>query len=94
MSETLSEQEAAIKTRIVDSLRTGIVKVVFTKSDGTERTMRCTLVESYLPPKPEEGDAPAPKRKRPPSMIPVWDVDKEGWRSFNIGSVISWQTER
>ena len=93
MSDILSEEEASIKTRIVDALYTGIVKVVFTKADGTERTMRCTLVESYLPPKPEE-DSPAPKRKRPPSMIPVWDVDKEDWRSFNIGSVISWQTER
>lgn len=91
----LTEQQQTLRTEIVDALKKGIVVIVFVKGDGTERTMRCTLSENHLPPRPEvpEGSVPPPKKKRPESMVAVWDVEKDDWRSFTIPSVISWKPD-
>lgn len=97
MSDTknLTEDQQALRNEIIGALKRGIVTVMFTKVDGTQRTMRCSLHEAHLPPKPEpDPSAPAPvKPKRPATNIVVWDVEKTEWRSFNLGSVIAWQSE-
>ena len=99
MSDTknLTEEQQVLRKQMIDALKQGVVTVIFTKVDGTQRTMRCSLNEAHLPPKPEpDPSAPAPapvKPKRPPTNIVVWDVQKTEWRSFNIGSVIAWQSE-
>lgn len=97
MSDTknLTEDQQALRNEIIGALKRGIVTVMFTKVDGTHRTMRCSLNEAHLPPKPEpDPSAPAPvKPKRPPTNIVVWDVEKTEWRSFNLGSVTAWQSE-
>ena len=65
------------------------LRIVFTKKDGTERTMRCTLVESQIPgdklPKThtEESDSQTAR-----SAVRVYDLDKGEWRSFRWDSVI------
>lgn len=64
-------------------LRDGEVTVVFTKTDGTERVMRCTLQESVLP-KVEPSTKP---RKKSEESISVWDLDEDGWRSFRWDSI-------
>jgi hypothetical protein len=61
--------------------------VVFEKKDGTERSMRCTLMESLLP--EYEMTAQKPSHRRSTSTISVWDLDNHGWRSFRVDSVIS-----
>jgi hypothetical protein len=62
------------------------VEITFTKSDGTERIMLCTLAEELIPtdklPK-TEGEA----WKVGDDLIKVFDVEKNGWRSFNWSSV-------
>ncbi len=60
--------------------------IVFTKKDGTEREMRCTLVESKIPtdkqPKTQsEGSQTAG------STVRVFDTEKQEWRSFRWDSV-------
>lgn len=62
--------------------------VVFTKKDGTEREMRCTLNPSLIPqekqPKlseSEEGSSTVG------SAVRVFDLDKQEWRSFRWDSV-------
>lgn len=70
-----------------DILRLGPVTVVFTKKDGTERRMTCTLSPSLLPEKSldEENN---PTRKSNSEVLAVWDLDKNDWRSFRFDSII------
>lgn len=71
-------------------LRQNTVTVTFTKSDGTERVMRCTLQSDALPPI-TVGESKS--RKTSTSSIPVWDLDVAGWRSFTLRSVRRVQLE-
>jgi len=57
------------------------VSLKFEKKDGTIREMKCTLKEDVIP-KVEESD-----RKQSNKTMVVYDLDKEGWRSFTIRSV-------
>lgn len=58
--------------------------ITFTKADGTERGMFCTLVESTIPtdkvPK-GTGREPSTETQR------VFDTEKQQWRSFRWESV-------
>lgn len=60
------------------------VCITFTKSDGTEREMRCTLVESLIPTdKAPKGSG----RTTSDAVQRVFDLDKQEWRSFKWDSV-------
>ena len=61
------------------------VTVTFTKQDGTERVMKCTLEESQLP-KVELKEDAQPRKESTTSMR-VFDLEKNEWRSFTIKSV-------
>ncbi len=54
-----------------------VMRIVFTKRDGTERTLICTRKLDLIP----EENHPKKKRQTPDS-IPVWSIEDEGWRSF------------
>jgi hypothetical protein len=72
---------------LVDMLRKSVVTVTFTKVDGTERVMNCTLLPSFLP---EEYRNNAPMlTESAPMTVSVWDVDVSGWRSFRLDTVTS-----
>ena len=62
--------------------------VTFTKQDGTERVMTCTLKPELLPEvevKPlAEGKQP---RKESTTSIRVFDLEKKEWRSFTIKNI-------
>ena len=62
--------------------------VTFTKQDGTERVMNCTLKPELLPVvevKPlAEGKQP---RKESTTTMRVFDLEKKEWRSFTTQSV-------
>lgn len=82
-------------------LREETIEVVFTKSDGTERVMRCTKKNSVV----AEGvklleekrakditDSSLPKKpsRQAPQKVgnmTVWDVDAGDWRSFRVRSL-------
>ena len=59
--------------------------VTFTKSDGTERVMKCTLVPDQLP-KIEIKEDAKPRKESTTSMR-VFDLEKNEWRSFTIKKV-------
>jgi len=71
-----------------DMLKAGPLTVTFTKKDGTERVMRCTLCPEMLPPVTVTEDA-EPKKKRTVNedVMAVYDLDAKGWRSFTLMSV-------
>ena len=61
------------------------VTVTFTKKDGSERVMKCTLMPEHLPEVPlVEGKT---ERKKTEGTVAVYDLEAKGWRSFTIKSV-------
>lgn len=65
-------------------LRNGTAIVKFTKKDGTERVMKCTLNLSKVPTeKHPKGTGYYDNTK----TIRVFDLEKEDWRSFRIDSI-------
>lgn len=78
------------KHELKETLQNGIVTVVFTKTDGSERTMKCTLLPEYLPNQVAPGQqllTEALPRAENPNTISVWDIESQGWRSFRLDSV-------
>lgn len=66
-------------------LRKQELTITFTKKDGTERVMRCTLDPNKLPVKENiETDS---HRKTNNDTMAVFDLDAQGWRSFTKKSV-------
>ena len=72
-----------------ETLKQRIVTVVFTKNDGSERTMNCTLQESFFPVVEQKTEPTKIKNVVNPDVLSVWDVDAAGWRSFRIDSILS-----
>jgi hypothetical protein len=78
----------AIKT----SLRNTICKVIFTKTNGEERVMYCTLNETMIP-QVESIEETKRTKKENPDVQPVYDVQAQGWRSFRWDSLKSFSAE-
>mgnify|MGYP003335358621 FL=1 len=80
MSELMNKHE------LKEIIQNGVVTVVFTKKDGTERTMKCTLLPEYLP---QRGQllVESSNRKENTDVLSVWDIDVGDWRSFRLDSV-------
>lgn len=74
------------RTQIVEALHQGICEVTFTKADGTERVMKCTLSKSHLPDRQMLTET---ETKGNPNLVAVWDTEAGGWRSFAIDRVKS-----
>jgi hypothetical protein len=61
--------------------------ITFTKKDGTERAMRCTLVESRIPADKTPKSSEAPSTQTSGSAVRVFDTEVNEWRSFRWDSV-------
>ena len=72
-----------------DLLSVTQVTVTFTKVDGTERVMKCTLKADQLPPVVIKEDAKPRKETTSTKALRVFDVEKQEWRSFTIKNVKS-----
>ena len=72
------------RNEISDLARSNIISVTFTKKNGETRTMKCSLKDEYI-----VGDVKESTSIRKPNddVLPVWDLDNNGWRSFRIDSV-------
>jgi hypothetical protein len=69
-------------------LRDNICVVTFTKRDGTERVMRCTLKSDLLPaPVATKPTTEVKVRKTNPDTLAVWDLDKNAWRGFSVEQI-------
>jgi len=79
------------RTDVVELLYNDVATVTFTKADGTERVMECTLLADVLNKrfssnKDEEKEA---RHITNTETIAVWDIPSDGWRSFRMDSVKS-----
>ena len=74
------------KKLLVDALRTNTAEIIFTKKDGTDRTMLCTLQECDIP---KEHAPKGTGTEKTSNVISVYDVENKGWRSFRFDSLKS-----
>lgn len=76
------------RNEMIDALRKGYCMVKFTKVNGEEREMECTLNMEYIPESltPKGGDT-----QPNDDVIRVFDVRAAGWRSFRVGNVLSFE---
>jgi len=72
---------------LIDLLRHNIVSVTFTKVNGEERVMRCTLQANHIPNAPTQNGELVVEGKSSSNNVSAWDVEANGWRSFRIASV-------
>jgi hypothetical protein len=78
------------KQELTEQLMSGVYNVTFTKVDGTERTMPCTLKEDILPPAKQEDPLSQKKvRAINDEVLVVYCTDKNEWRSFRVANVTS-----
>jgi hypothetical protein len=91
MSETGFDRNDLLQN-LHDQTNKGVL-VEFTKADGTERKMLCTLAESLIPesatPKSKSEDKPVSEdvSNVAPTVQRVYDLENSGWRSFRWDSV-------
>lgn len=84
----LSDTEKKVyRDWIYELLKSEVVDLTFVKKDGTIREMKCTLMESKLPPKKETNYIPAENV----NSLPVFDLEKNEWRAFRYDSVTNIQ---
>ena len=78
------------RTEMMKELQDRDCRVIFKKTNGEERDMVCTLREDAIP-AASKTDPLSQKKVRSVNeeVIPVWDVNKQAWRSFRVDSVIS-----
>lgn len=73
---------------MISILKFDVVEVTFTKADGSERLMKCTLQKSIVPAATKTDPLSQKKvREINEQVLPVWDIDKSAWRSFRVDSV-------
>jgi len=72
---------------LIDMLRHNIVTVTFTKVNGDERVMTCTLRSELIPNAPTHNGNLVVERKSTSNNVSVWDVNANGWRSFRVENV-------
>lgn len=70
-------------------LRENILKIIFTKIDGSEREIICTLKPEII-----EGTFSPDRQKKPSTnqtrSIAVFDTQIQGWRSMIVENIISY----
>ena len=94
-SSKVADTVAALKgvpTRqeLLDLLGDEIVDVTFDKLSGDERTMKCTLIPSMLPPAQRDDKLSQTKvRNLEDKVFVVWaiDIDPPAWRSFRYDRI-------
>jgi len=68
-------------------LREGVVTITFTKKNGDERVMKCTLNGEQLPQIQKEATEVSEVRQTSNTSLAVFDVEAQGWRAFKWESV-------
>jgi hypothetical protein len=75
------------KVELKEHLSKHIAEITFNKVDGSVRKMNCTLMTDYLPHVISEEQVAHVPRVQTDEVLAVWDLDKQGWRSFRIDSI-------
>ena len=99
LQTTISEKDFKLfKKWLKGHLNYGPTTITFTKKDGTERVMKCTTSPALVPLVEEKVhmtntdnpiDFPVPKKEKKinEDVMPVYDLEAKGWRSFRWDSI-------
>lgn len=79
-----------IRSEMIKELQLGTKVVTFTKVNGDKRVMTCTLDPNLIPDPIEIKADKSPKAVNE-EVLPVWDVNANGWRAFRIDNVVSFE---
>lgn len=71
-----------------NELRTRVVTVTFKKVSGEQRTMDCTLNPSLIPQDQTPKGKSSLSEETKLSVMRVFDVKANGWRSFKIENLV------
>lgn len=85
MSLNDSKEATMSYDNIVEQLKSNILQVTFTKVNGEERVMPCTLLPELLPTR-EQGETAAALAVNN-SVVRAFAIDKQAWRSFRVENV-------
>ena len=66
---------------LIKNLQKKTMRITFTKVNGEERVMDCTLQENLVP------ATKYTNRKQNEEVLPVFDINKGEWRSFRLDSI-------
>ena len=95
ITESLEELEllasnirSQIRSEMIKELQSGARVVTFTKVNGEQREMTCTLDPNLIPDPIEIKADKSPKAVNE-EVLPVWDTTAQGWRAFRIDNVTS-----
>lgn len=70
---------------LIEALRNFTLKITFTKTDGSVREMTCTRNPKLVVDQQGSGVTVGMNL----DVIPVWDLEKRGWRSFRVDSLLT-----
>ena len=86
---TNDERFNELKPWALENLRTAPegCTVVFTKKDGTQRQMQCTLFPGSIPSDKQPKTESEEDTNSTGSALRVFDLEKQEWRSFRRDSV-------
>ena len=93
MNEELKQKRLAVlkgiptKEQLLEMLHKEVVEVTFTKLDGEERVMPCTLIESYIDNPAKTKDDSKKVRQVSDKVVVAWAVESKGFRSFRYDRV-------
>lgn len=79
--------EPKLHSWLKSMLQMGPATITFTKVDGTERVMSCTLEPAQLPPVVIKEDAKPRKETTSTKALRVFDLEKKEWRSFTLKNI-------
>lgn len=77
-------QDMNVRELILNSIKDKSITVSFTKKDGSNRDMLCTLAESLIP---ADQKPKTENTKFSDDALRVFDLDKQQWRSFRWDSI-------
>lgn len=88
--ETQEQNKVDVKLKkwVKGLLKDHVITLTFTKKDGTERVMKATLAEQWLP-TDTEGWTSNDTRKHSEDALAVWDTEVQAWRAFRWDSLKS-----
>ena len=76
------------RDEVLKDLKHNVCEIHFTKLNGDQRVMKCTLWPGYLPQTVDYNHLGEmhvkPENK---NTVVAWDVQANGWRSFRIDNV-------
>jgi len=73
--------------KVLDQLRSNVLQVTFSKVNGEQRVMPCTLQTDYMPELSESKVNQVEDFSVNKSVIRAFAIDKQSWRSFRVDNI-------